>query len=332
MNRSWPEWALLRAEEVAELPPERRGPWESDRRCQVIDIKTRETHPAEEPYSFHCRTHLVEVRKYKKVLAPWPSKDTGKCITCGRDADLHPVTMADRVACVQAEQTNSTVVRIKTKRFCKKCESKKGSKCRGKGCRGNGKPNKIREANCCPITRSGDKRHCSRCCKIIKQDKIEKQNQTLEPRIAPISGTSRKKAKDIPRSKIRNLSRSKIKNLRRSKIKELRGRGLNTHQMAEELNVSETTIRTDVNALKSMTKAAQEAMSKKTKERKEAISQMHEQGLSKQEIADAVGITEGRIHNILREAGYIRPRQTKKDPPGTDKGAPKPKQAQQPTT
>ena len=71
MTKPWPEWAMLRAEEVREkLPPEQWGPWTNRGQCLVSNTITGSSnqmapHPTEEPYFFHCKAHLQAIRAKK---------------------------------------------------------------------------------------------------------------------------------------------------------------------------------------------------------------------------------------------------------------------------
>ena len=69
MTKPWPEWAMLRAEEVREkLAPEQWGPWTNGGQCLVSNTITGSSnqmapHPTEEPYFFHCKAHLRAIRQ-----------------------------------------------------------------------------------------------------------------------------------------------------------------------------------------------------------------------------------------------------------------------------
>ena len=149
MTKPWPEWAMLRAEEVREkLPPEQWGPWTNRGQCVVSNTITGSSnqmapHPTEEPYFFHCKAHLQAIRERNPTVRPWPARDKGRCTSCGAPAARRPVTMADPVACVQAERTNSTVARLSAKRHCDRCNPNRRPLCRGRICRETGQKRRV---------------------------------------------------------------------------------------------------------------------------------------------------------------------------------------------
>ena len=81
MTKPWPEWAMLRAEEVrAKLPPEQWGPWTNRGQCLVSNTITGSSnqmapHPTEEPYFFHCKAHLRAIQQRNQTVRPWPTRD-----------------------------------------------------------------------------------------------------------------------------------------------------------------------------------------------------------------------------------------------------------------
>ena len=134
MTQPWPPWATLRAEEVrTTLPPEQWGPWNNRGPCLLSNNTTGSNqmppHPTEVPHFFYCQAHLQAIRERNTTVRPWPARDKGRCTSCGAPAARRPVTMADPVACVQAERTNSTVARLSTKRHCDRCNPNRRRLC-----------------------------------------------------------------------------------------------------------------------------------------------------------------------------------------------------------
>ena len=160
---------MLRAEEVrAKLPPEQWGPWNHQGPCLVSNNTTgssqMQPHPTAAPHFFYCRAHLQAIRARTPTVRPWPARDQGRCTSCGDAAEPLPVTMADPVACVEAERTNSTVARLKTKRYCAGCNPYYRPLCRGRICRETGQKRRVQPAGCCNITSTSRRRHCAKCC------------------------------------------------------------------------------------------------------------------------------------------------------------------------
>ena len=140
----WPPWATLRADEIrATLPAEEWGPWDHRGPCLLsnnnIGSNQMPPHQTEAPHFFYCKPHLQAIKERNSTVKPWPTRDQGLCSSCGGAAALLPVTMADPVACVQAEKTNSTVARLKTARRCRDCQVSNHPACRGRTCRTAGK-------------------------------------------------------------------------------------------------------------------------------------------------------------------------------------------------
>ena len=295
MNNKWPQWAVLRAEQVAELPPGQRGPWEyGNSSCRI----TKEgQHPAEAPYFFHCGRHLVEVRQATKQTTPWPSRDQGLCTGCGQPAEHLPKTMNHRVACVRAESTNSTIARLNTMKYCQQCSAKNGNICRGTTCRSRDpeQRNIVQGPNCCPTTRTGHRRHCTACCSDGKQRQRDRENHTLGTKAGSRSGIARRKKRDHRRREVRKLQRA----------------GINKQQIARQLNVSPVTIERDITAIGAMTQAADHARAERTAQRRETVSRLSEQGLTTQQIAQQMGLTGPTVQK------YLAPRETQPRLPET---------------
>ena len=281
MNNTWPKWAVLRAEQVAKLPPDERGPWGYG--YSPCRISNEGKHQTEFPFFFHCRKHLEDTRQKNKQTTPWPTRDQGICVGCGNPAELRPTTMNHRVACLQAECTNNTVARINTKSYCQQCSAKNGTLCNGRTCRGQQHRNRVQGPGCCPNTQTGTRRHCSVCCSATRQRKLDRQNRTLGNKAGTNSGTARRRKRDT----------------RRSQTAALRRAGINNQQIADKLNVSLHTVERDIAGLKAMTRSAIDAKAQKTLQRWETISQLSKQGLTTKEIAQLVSVTEQTVRRNL---------------------------------
>ena len=290
MNPPWPKWTTLRAEDVTALPPEERGGWESDRTCQIREPGKKETHPAKAPYFFHCLKHLQQARGLRIQVQPRDRRDRGECAMCGKEADRLPVTMTDRVACVEAERTNSTVARLSSRRFCTRCENMRGAVCEGRVCQEAGTQNKILRAGCCAVTKNGERRHCQTCCSARKRGLLERQNRTLGNKAGTLSGKARQKTRRE----------------RRSRVAELRRNGLSQNQIATELKVSESTIKVDLKRLREMTQAAKAAFHRKWLDRRTKVGELAQAGLDDKAIAEAVGITTETVQKHLESLNEVR--------------------------
>ena len=121
-------------------------------------------HPTEEPYFFHCKAHLRAIQQGNQTVRPSPTRDRGRCTSCGGPAERLPITMGDPVACVEAEKTNRTVARLSTKRYCAGCNPYHRPLCRGRICRETGEKRRVQPAGCCNITSTSRRRHCAKCC------------------------------------------------------------------------------------------------------------------------------------------------------------------------
>ena len=275
MTTTWPLWATLRAEELAQISPADRGPWENDHRCQVRDVDTNETHPADPPYFFHCQRHLQRIRTRQTFVVPEKNRDQGRCIACGKPSPSHPLTMAARVACVEAERSNSTYARISTRKYCQRCEKRNHTKCRGRKCRNAAADNRVKEAGCCPLTQSGWRRHCEACCDAHRQHFLDKHNLTQAQKAAAAAIAARRK----------------VARERQLKIPELRRRGLTTAQMAAELAVTQGTITRDLRKNREMTRPAQRIHLARAAERADSIRNMYAQGMDRNQIAEQTGVT-----------------------------------------
>ena len=280
VNNTWPQWATLRAEQVTQLPADQRGPWAyGNSPCRVAKDGQ---HQPEPPYFFHCKKHLEEIQQKTKQTTPWASRDQGLYTGCGQPTEHLPKTMNHRVACVRAESTNSTVARLNTRKYCQKCSTKNGSLCRGATCRSRGQKqrNVVQGPNCCPTTRSGHRRHCSVCCSDGRQRQLDRENRTLGTKAGSRSGIARRKKRDQRRREVRKLrkagmnmqqiarqlnvspvtierditairamtqatdqARAEKTARRRETVSRLREQGLTTRQIAQQVGLTEPTVR-----------------------------------------------------------------------------------------
>ena len=285
---------MLRAEQVAKLPPDERGPWGyGNSPCRIA----REgQHATEHPYFFHCQQHLHEVRQKIKQTTPWSARDQGLCTSCGKPSELLPTTMNHRVACVQAESTNSTVARLNTRKFCQHCSAKNGSLCRGRSCRGKEQKNVVQRPNCCPTTRSGKRRHCSVCCLDGQQRKLQRE---------------KKQTPDDKASAAADASRQQRPNHQKKQVTQLRKSGMNTRQIADKLNVSQCTIENDIAELRAMTRPAIEARKHRLTQRRETILYLSDEGLAPSQIAQKLELSEQTVQK------YLKSGETPAQPPAT---------------
>ena len=239
MTKPWPEWAMLRAEEVREkLPPEQWGPWTNRGQCVVSNTITGSSnqmppHPTEEPYFFHCKAHLRAIRERNPTVRPWPARDKGRCTSCGAPAARRPITMADPVACVQAERTNSTVARLSAKRHCDRCNPNRRRLCRGRICRETGQKRRVQPAGCCNITKTSQRRHCAECCAAAAAN----LSAQVMPPTTIAAGTAARRA---------------LWNERRARIRGLHCEGLDNRAIAHGLGVSVRTVQRALKAAKDL--------------------------------------------------------------------------------
>ena len=218
----------LRAEEVrTTLPPEQWGPWNNRGPCLLSNNTTGSNqmppHPTEVPHFFYCQAHLQAIRERNTTVRPWPARDKGRCTSCGAPAARRPVTMADPVACVQAERTNSTVARLSTKRHCDRCNPYYRPLCRGRICRETGQKRRVQPAGCCNITSTSWRRHCAKCCVGAAANRSA---QVMAPTTIA-AGTA---------------ARRTLGNERRARILGLHCEGLDNRAIAHGLGVSVRTV------------------------------------------------------------------------------------------
>ena len=157
------------------------------------------------------------------TVRPWPARDKGRCCSCGDAAEPLPVTMADPVACVEAEKTNSTVARLRTKRYCAGCNPYHRPLCRGRICRETGQKRRVQPAGCCNITSTSRRRHCAKCC---------------------VGAAANRSAQVMPPTTIAagTAARRTLGNERRARIRGLHCEGLDNRAIAHGLGVSVRTV------------------------------------------------------------------------------------------
>ena len=214
MTQPWPPWTTLRAEEVrTTLPPEQWGPWNNRGPCLLSNNTTGSNqmppHPTEVPHFFYCQAHLQAIRERNTTVRPWPARDKGRCISCGAPAARLPVTMADPVACVQAERTNSTVARLSTKRHCDRCNPYHRQLCRGRICRETGQKRRVQPDGCCNITKTSQRRHCAECCAAAAANLSA---QVMPPTTIAAGTAARRKSSDERSERILGLHRAGVDN------------------------------------------------------------------------------------------------------------------------
>ena len=127
------------------------------------------------------------------------------------------------VACVEVERTNSTVARLKTKRYCAGCNPYYRPLCRGRICRETGQKRRVQPAGCCNITSTSRRSHCAKCC---------------------VGAAANRSAQVMPPTTIAagTAARRTLGNERRARIRGLHCEGLDNRAIAHGLGVSVRTV------------------------------------------------------------------------------------------
>ena len=289
MSTTWPRWATLRAEAVrAELTPDQRGPWRENLNCRqstpVPGVAPAEPHPAEPPYFFHCAAHIDAIRRVHGTAKPLLARDQGLCISCRKPAVKRPITMGAAVACVKAEQSNSTVARLSTTRYCEDCKPARRPPCGGRTCRRTANPNRTQPAGCCSVTESGKRLHCARCCATNQDRKLQRDKSAKASRMGLASGIARRNSSDERKEKVRQMQRA----------------GMKPAAMAQQLGVSMTTVRNHLREIRSPTEAARKANVEASNQRRQTIARMHAAGATPEDIAAQVEVTTATVKSHLR--------------------------------
>ena len=171
----------------------------------------------------HCKAHLRAIQQRNQTVGPWPTRDRGRCTSCGGPAERLPITMGDPVVCVEAEKTNSTVARLSAKRYCAGCNPYHRQRCRGRICRETGQKRRVQPAGCCNITSNSRRRHCAKCC-VGAAANLSAQ---VMPPTTIAAGTA---------------ARRTLWNERRERIRGLHCEGLDNRAIAHGLGVSVRTV------------------------------------------------------------------------------------------
>ena len=110
--------------------------------------------------------------------------------------------MADPVACVQAERTNSTVARLSAKRHCDRCNPNRRRLCRSRLCQRATRKRRVQSAGCCNITKTSQRRHCAECCAAAAANLSA---QVMPPTTIAAGTAARRKSSDERSERIRGL-------------------------------------------------------------------------------------------------------------------------------
>lgn len=233
------------------------------------------------PYFFHCHEHLRQVRDKRRTVAPAYNRDHGLCIVCGNPAEPSSINLNTRGICVRAEQTNSTVARVRTLNYCPECKLLKDSLCKGATCRANQTQNPVLPQGCCNTTAKGRVRHCAQCCQAARQN--PPKSLTLD-RIRDQATAARRKARDQRRTKVARLMRQ----------------GLSTKKIAERLKEKLNTIQQDAVAIRKSSTALLNPK-ERIQYKQQQVLELSGQGLGSRKIAPLVGLHDSTVRKILAQ-------------------------------
>ena len=174
MNSSghWPRWATVRADQVrTELPPEEWGPWAQGGDCSrsipSVHGLVGNSHPSEPPWFFHCNSCLTGVRSGEEVPQPDERRDSGLCIRCSEPAAQPGVGFTHSAFCQQAEAKGTTVARLRTGKWCPRCDPYSLPFCAAKVCPKKRKRHRADLTCSSPIRHAVP--HCTAACEARKQ-------------------------------------------------------------------------------------------------------------------------------------------------------------------
>lgn len=288
MTKPWPTWATLRPEQVSELPAGEQGPWKGGGTCRLWTAAGVENHPTEPPFFFHCRKHLDQVRAKSGAVDPWPNRDQGLCTVCGNPAEKRKQYVSYKALCLKAEQKNSTVARLSTKRFCADCDKMKDTLCNGIECRRAKERHQVLAHGCCRLTEKGKKSHCQMCCE---------------------AGEAKHRTRDYSNQnaslKDSYIKRTRVRDGRRDKVALLRALGLRSNEISLLTGVSTNTIRSDSKAIRESQSQPPRGVAAPLARRRSRIVRLHSKGMPEEQIARQIKVTPRTVQDFLKTVREI---------------------------
>ena len=228
-TKPWPEWAMLRAEEVrAKLPPEQWGPWNHQGPCLVSNNTTgssqMQPHPTDSPALLLLPGAPAGDQSKNPHRQAVASPGPGQVLLMRRTPPSRCRSRWQTPSRAwRRKETNSTVARLKTKRYCAGCNPYHRPLCRGRICRETGQKRRVQPAGCCNITSTSRRRHCAKCCVGAAANRSA---QVMAPTTIA-AGTA---------------ARRTLGNERRARIRGLHCEGLDNRAIAHGLGVSVRTV------------------------------------------------------------------------------------------